>query len=100
MNTATSLGPIERLMLIVSENPCHWKQSSIDAVATGIEVLASAHGVSLLDLSEYFHTTIRSIQRWRKRYKDFPVPIDPYAKPLCFRLIDIIDWKRAHSDLF
>lgn len=92
-----------RLSLIVKENPCGWSDAALSVIADSLDVLVSERtksGVTLMDLSEYYHVSIRTIQRWRNDYADFPHPIDPYAKTLSFPTDDVVEWKFRHQELF
>lgn len=93
----------DKLRLIARENPCGWGDKALDVLASGIDMMLSERtksGVTLMDLSEYYHVSIRTIQRWRNDYDDFPHPIDPYAKTLAFPTDLVVEWKIKHKDLF
>ena len=92
-----------RLHRIATENPCGWSERTLDTIASGLELLLgerTKNGVTLMELSEYYKVTIRTIERWRQKYDDFPQPIDPYAKTLSFPVDKVVDWKQSHSELF
>lgn len=84
------------------ENPCGWSDGTLSAIADGISVLVSERtrcGLTMLQVADYFGVTIRTLERWRKRYADFPEPIDPYAKTLSFPTDKIVSWKVEHASL-
>lgn len=92
----------ERLRLIAGENPCGWGDAVLGVIADSIDAMVSERtksGVTLIDLAEYYKVSIRTIQRWRATYDDFPDPIDPYAKTLSFPTDKVVEWKVRHIEL-
>lgn len=72
-------------------------------MASTIDLLVSERtksGITLMELADYYHVSIRTIQRWRNDFPDFPSPIDPYAKTLTFPVDQVVDWKFSHPDIF
>lgn len=93
----------ERLSILAKENPCGWGDAVLGTIAEGIELMMGERtksGVTLMDLSEYYHVTIRTIQRWRNDFPDFPQPIDPYSKTLSFPTDKVVEWKQKHKEMF
>ena len=93
----------DKLKLIARENPCGWGDKALDIIASSIDMMVSERtksGVTMIELAEYYHVSIRTIQRWRNDFSDFPQPIDPYAKTLAFPTDRVVEWKMKHKDIF
>lgn len=94
---------LARLSVIVEENPCGWGDTVLSTLGESLDMLVSERtkaGVTLMELADYYHVSVRTIQRWRNDFNDFPSPIDPYAKTLSFPVDDVVEWKHAHPFLF
>lgn len=93
---------IDTVKTMAGENPCGWSDDTLYYIASGISVLIgekTGAGLTTLQVAEYFGVTIRTIERWRKKFNDFPEPLDPYAKTLAFPTDKIVSWKIKHSEL-
>lgn len=91
---------LDTLRSMTQENPCGWSDGTLGIIADGISVLVSERtkaGITLMQMSDYFGVTLRTLERWRKRFDDFPHPIDPYAKTLTFPIDAIMEWKMKHA---
>lgn len=91
------------LSLLFTENPCCWNDLTLLKLADGLEVMLGEKlhgGLSMYQVAEYYNVTLRTIERWRGRYSDFPEPVDPYAKTLSFPTDKVIEWKLIHRDKF
>lgn len=92
-----------RIAILAEENPCKWSNGVMNEIGNGLELLISAKtkgGISMYELADYYHVSVRTLQRWRNDFADFPKPMDPDAKIQAFPLEDVMDWKKRHNELF
>lgn len=90
---------LDTLGVMARENPCGWNDTTLSMIADGISAIVgerTRNGLTMLQVAEYFGVTIRTLERWRRRFGDFPEPIDPYAKTLAFPADKIVSWKMEH----
>ena len=62
-------------MALAEENPCRMKDMTMGTIAKALRALVSkeyTHGMNQRQLGKYLGVDARTIQRWAKKYPDFP----------------------------
>ena len=88
---------------LAEANVCRMNDTLLHGMAEGLRALISREyhrGFSKEDVARYYCVSTRTLERWRERYEDFPMPAHRGTKEVSYDCEDIVKWKKAHLDLF
>lgn len=88
---------------LAEANVCRMNDTLLHGMAEGLRALISREyhrGFSKEDVARYFKVSTRTLERWRDKYQDFPVPIHQGSKDVSYDCEEVVKWKKKHTDLF
>ena len=89
-------------MARAEENPCRMKDMTMGTIAKALRALVSkeyTHGMNQRQLGKYYGVDARTIQRWAKKYPDFPKGRHDGDKEVTYEMEEVVMWKRKHPEL-
>ena len=87
-------------MALAEENPCRMKDMTMGTIAKALRALVSkeyTHGMNQRQLGKYLGVDARTIQRWAKKYPDFPKGRHDGDKEVTYEMEEVVRWKRKHE---
>ena len=88
-------------MALAEENPCRMKDMTMGTIAKALRALVSkeyTHGMNQRQLGKYLGVDARTIQRWAKKYPDFPKGRHDGDKEVTYEMEEVVRWKRKHEE--
>lgn len=88
---------------LTEENPCGMKDMAMGMLAKGLKALLSrdyAKSMNQRALGKYYGVDARTIQRWAKKYPDFPVGRHDGDKTVTYDTNEVTAWKKKHPEVF
>jgi predicted DNA-binding transcriptional regulator AlpA len=95
------LKELNKIELLVRQNPCRMKEVTFKALAAGLRALVSKDfhtDMSLEQVALYFGVTTRTINTWQHKY-GFPKGKQVGHHELSFSAEDILQWREQHKDI-
>ena len=93
---------ISLCMALAEENPCQMKDMAMGAIAKALRALVSkdyTHGMNQRQLGKYYGVDARTIQRWAKKYPDFPKGRHDGDKEVTYDPKEVIAFRKNHPEL-
>lgn len=97
------LHDLSALSILIEENPCGMKNGLIKSLADvvrGIIIQRCTEGASREQVARYLKRDVRTIARWQNMYDDFPERKHCGHKEVSYNWLDVVKWKKNHSELF
>lgn len=94
---------IELCQMMAEENPCQMKDGALRMLAKGVKALFArecAGGMNQRALGKYYGVDARTIQRWAKKFPDFPKGRHDGDKEVTYDTQEVVAWKKKHPELF
>lgn len=89
--------------VLAHENPCRMKDFSLGLLAKAVKTMVGKEytkGMNQRAVGKYFGVDARTIQRWARKYPDFPVGRHDGDKEVSYDPLDVVAFKRRHKELF
>ena len=89
--------------LMVQQNPCRMPDSVLSSLRVAIKGILGTHfmkGGSRDQVASYLERDVRTLTRWQKEFPDFPQPRHEGHHDVTYNWIEIVRWKRKHSDIY
>lgn len=88
---------------LTEENPCGMKDMAMGMLAKGLKALLSrdyAKSMNQRALGKYYGVDARTIQRWAKKYSDFPKGRHDGDKEVTYEMEEVVAWKKKHLEVW
>lgn len=83
-------------------NICRMDDTILRSMAQGLKAMLHkqyARGLSREDVARYYGISIRTLERWRSEYPDFPTPRHFGGKEVTYDAEEVIAWKKNHKTI-